>query len=187
MTTAPSITTTRLCQTTLAMTPPNPQARPYMEDPLPPLSSICLLKSSPRRSQPPLAHTPGYLDLLLPLPMLQYPLDQAPLPPTISSPLAKCPLTQSIALSPPMPSNPMLTSPSLTGSSSLQKHAPTATTKSWPPKKKVTRRSWMTSTKPSSLWRPILSATSTPSPNPQWLRREWPTPHVHHPLWQWTL
>src|SRR6266446_9157600 len=102
LTTVPFITPTRLCQTTLTMTPPNPQPRPHTEDPLPPLSSICLLKSSPRRSQPPLAHTPDYLDSLLPLPMLQYLSEEIPLPPTISSPSDRCPLGQSTVPSPPM-------------------------------------------------------------------------------------
>ena len=45
--TAPFITATRACQISLAMTPQNPPTPPAMADPLPPLSSIHLLKSSP--------------------------------------------------------------------------------------------------------------------------------------------
>ncbi len=54
-TTVPFTTTIRLCQTTPAMTPPNPLPHLHMEDPLPLLSSIHLLKSSPHHSQPSLA------------------------------------------------------------------------------------------------------------------------------------
>ncbi len=97
-TTAPFTTPTRLCQTTLAMTPPNPQPCPHTEDLLPPLLSICLLKSSPCHTQPSLAHTLDYLDLLLPLPMLQYPLEEALSSPTISSPLGRCPLNRFAAV-----------------------------------------------------------------------------------------
>src|SRR6266403_516480 len=53
-------------------------AGPSTEDPLPPLSSICLLKSSPHRSQAPSPHIPDYLDSFLLLPMLQYPQDPLP-------------------------------------------------------------------------------------------------------------
>src|SRR6266481_4538682 len=56
--TAPFITATSPCRISLAMTPQNPLARQAMEDPLPPLSSIRLLKSSPRRSQAPSSHVP---------------------------------------------------------------------------------------------------------------------------------
>src|SRR6266478_9337348 len=94
LTTVPFITPTRICQTTLAMTPPNPQPRPHTEGPLPPLSSIHLLKSSPHHSQLSLAHTPDYLDSLLPLPMLQYPSEETLSPPTISLPSDRCPLGQ---------------------------------------------------------------------------------------------
>src|SRR6266403_1899085 len=83
--TAPFITATSPCRISLAMTPQNPPAPQATEDLLPPLSSIRLLKSSPRRSQAPSSHVPEYLDSLLPLPMLQYPQDPLP-PPTISSP-----------------------------------------------------------------------------------------------------
>src|SRR6266481_5542246 len=76
--TAPFITATSPCQISLAMTPQNPPTPPATEDPLPPLSSIRLLKSSPRRSQVPSSHVPGYLDCLLPLPMLHYPMDRRP-------------------------------------------------------------------------------------------------------------
>src|SRR6266403_173197 len=51
--TAPFITATRPCRISLAMSPQNPSTPPATEDPLPPLSLICLLKSSPRRSQAP--------------------------------------------------------------------------------------------------------------------------------------
>src|SRR6266478_7911948 len=89
-TTAPFITPTRLCQTTLAMTLPNPQPHLHTKDPLPPLSSIRLLKSSPHHSQPSLAHTPEYLDSLLLLPMLQYPLEKTPPPPTVTAMTLDC-------------------------------------------------------------------------------------------------
>src|SRR6266478_849931 len=116
------------------MTPQNPPAPQAMEDPLPPLSSIRLLKSSPRHSQPPSSHVPGYLDSLLPLPMLQYPQD-LPLPKTTSSPLDKCPLNQSAPPSPATTSPPTLIVRSLTDSSSPPRPAPTATTKTSLPKK----------------------------------------------------
>src|SRR6266436_8063003 len=86
--TAPFITATSPCWISLAMTPQNPPAPLATEDPLPQLSSIRLLKSSPRHSQAPSSHVPGYLDSLLPLPMLQYPQDPPP-PKTISSPSDK--------------------------------------------------------------------------------------------------
>ncbi len=146
LTTAPFITATRLCQTTPAMTLLNPQPHPHIEDPLPPLLSIHLLKSSPCRSQPSLAHTPDYLDSLLPLPMLQYPPDPTQ-PLTISSPSDKCPLAQSAAPLPATTSNWTPTAPSSMGSSSLQKHASTTSNKTWPPKKRTTKRSWMTAMK----------------------------------------
>src|SRR6266404_625230 len=69
--TAPFITATSPCQISLAMTLQNPPAPPSTKDPLPPLSSIRLLKSSPHRSQVPLSHVLECLDSLLPLPMLQ--------------------------------------------------------------------------------------------------------------------
>ncbi len=93
--TAPFITATSPCRISLTMTPQNPTP-PVTMDPLPPLSSIRLLKSSPRRSQAPSSHILEYLDSLLPLPMLQYPQDPLP-PPTISSPLDKCLPDQSTA------------------------------------------------------------------------------------------
>src|SRR6266436_5661466 len=55
--TAPFITATSPCRISLAMTLQNPTP-PATEDPLPPLSSIRLLKSSPRRSQAPSSHIP---------------------------------------------------------------------------------------------------------------------------------
>src|SRR6266403_2179919 len=67
--TAPFITATSPCRISLAMTLQNPPVPLFMEDPLPPLSLIRLLKSSPRRSQVPLSHIPECLDSLLPLPM----------------------------------------------------------------------------------------------------------------------
>src|SRR6266478_4626599 len=110
------------------MTPQNPPAPQAMEDPLPPLSSIRLLKSSPRHSQPPSSHVPGYLDSLLPLPMLQYPQDPQP-PPTISSPSDKCPLDQSEVPSPATTSQPTPTDPSSTDWSSPLRPAPIASSK----------------------------------------------------------
>src|SRR6266404_8546454 len=97
--TAPFITATSPCRISLAMTPQNPPAPLSMEDLLPLLLSIRLLKSSPCRSQVPLSHILECLDSLLPLPMLQYPQDPPPLP-TISSPSDKCPPDQSAAPSP---------------------------------------------------------------------------------------
>ncbi len=141
--TAPFITVTSPCQISLAMTPQNPPVPPSTEDPLPPLSSIRLLKSSPRRSQVPMSHIPEYLDSLLPLPMLQYPQDPPP-PPTISSPSDKCPLDRSAA---PLPVTTSLQTPIAPSSmdwSSPPRPAPTTTTKTWPPKKWTTKRSWMT-------------------------------------------
>src|SRR6266481_6092310 len=102
--TAPFITVTSPCRISLAMTPQNPPAPQATEDPLPPLSSIRLLKSSPRRSQAPSSHVPGYLDSLLPLPMLQY-LQDPPLPRTTSSPSDKC------LPDPSAPPSPATTSP----------------------------------------------------------------------------
>src|SRR6266446_3370112 len=98
--TAPFITATSPCCISLTQSPPHPTP-PATMDPLPPLSSIRLLKSSPRRSQVPSSHVPGYLDSLLPLPMLQYPQDPPPQK-TTSSPLDKCPPDLSIAPSPAM-------------------------------------------------------------------------------------
>src|SRR6266478_87982 len=146
------------------MTPQNPPAPQAMEDPLPPLSSIRLLKSSPRHSQPPSSHVPGYLDSLLPLPMLQYPQDP-PLPKTTSSPLDNCPLVQSTPPWPATPSPPILTDRSLMDLSSPPRPAPTATTKTSPPKKRTTRRSWMTVKRRSSSSKPASSGTLTPSPS----------------------
>src|SRR6266436_6299666 len=96
--TAPFITATSPCRISLAMTPQNPTP-PATTDPLPPLSSIRLLKSSPRCSQAPSSHVPEYLDSLLPLPMLQYPQDPPPKR-TTSSPSDKCPPDQSAPPSP---------------------------------------------------------------------------------------
>ncbi len=146
------------------MTPQNPLAPQSMEDPLPLLSSIRLLKSSPRRSQPPSIHVPEYLDSLLPLPMLQYPQDP-PLPPTTSSPSDKCLLDQSIAQLPATTSLPTPTDPSLTDWLSPPKPAPIASSKTWQPKKRTTKRSWMTMKRRSSSWKPASLDTSTPSPN----------------------
>ncbi len=147
--TAPFITTTRACQISLAMTPQNPPAPPSMGDPLPLLSSIHLLKSSPHHSQLSSVHTLDSLDSLLPLPMLQYPQDPQP-PLTTSSPSDKCPLNQSTVQSPAMTSPLTPIDPLSTGSSSHQKHAPTASNKTWLPKKRITKRSWMTMKKRSS-------------------------------------
>src|SRR6266403_6263761 len=147
------------------MNPQNPSTPPAMEDPLPPLSSIRLLKSSPRRSQAPSSHAPGYLDSLLPLPMLQYLQD--PLPPkTTSSPSGKCPLDQS---APPSPATTSLQTPTAQlsmGSSSPPRPATIATTKTSPSKKQTTKRSWMTVKRRLSFLKPASSDTSIPSPNP---------------------
>src|SRR6266404_4917008 len=163
--TAPFITVTSPCRISLAMTPQNPPAPPATEDPLPPLSSIHLLKSSPHRSQAPSSHVPGYLDSLLLLPMLQYPQDP-PLPPTISSPSDRCLPDQSVPPLPATTSPPIPTAQSSTGSSSPPRLAPTATTKTSPPRKRTTKRSWMTMKRRSSFLKPASSDTSTPSPNP---------------------
>src|SRR6266478_1904672 len=133
------------------MTPQNPPAPLSTGDPLPPLSLIRLLKSSPRRSQAPSSHVPKYLDSLLPLPMLQYPQDPPP-PPTISSPSDKCPPDRSEAQSPVTTSLPTPIDPSSTGWSSPPKLAPTASNKTWLPKKQTTKRSWMTVKRRSSSW-----------------------------------
>src|SRR6266478_4137573 len=162
--TAPFITTTSPCHISLAMTPQNPTP-PATEDPLPLLSSIRLLKSSPRRSQAPSSHVPGYLDSLLPLPMLQYPQDPPP-PRTTSSPLDKCLPDRSAPPSPATTSPPTPTARSSMGSSSPPRLAPTATAKTSPPKKRTTKRSWMTVKRRSSFLKPTLSDTSTPSLNP---------------------
>src|SRR6266478_4584892 len=162
--TAPFITVTSPCRISLAMTLQNPLAPPSTEDPLPLLSLIRLLKSSPRCSQVPMSHVPECLDSLLLLPMLQYPQDP-PLPPTISSPLDKCLPGQSIVPSPAMTSPQTPTAPSSMGWSSPPKPALTASTKTWPPKKWTTKRSWMTVKRRSSSSRPDSSGISTPSPN----------------------
>src|SRR6266403_557270 len=162
--TAPFINITSPCWISLAMTQQNPPAPPSMGDPLPPLLSIRLLKSSPRCSQPSSPHTPDNLDSLLLLPMLQYPQDP-PLPPIISLLLDRCPLAQSTAPSPATPSPPTPIVPSSTDWSSLRKPALTASTKTWLPKKRSTKRSWMTMKKRSSSWRPTSSGTLTPSPS----------------------
>src|SRR6266478_1667835 len=116
------------------MTPQNPLAPPSMEGPLPQLSSIRLLKSSPRRSQVPMPHVLEYLDSLLLLPMLQY-LQDPPLPPTISSPSDKCLPDQSAAPSPAMTCLPIPIAPSSTDWWSPPRLAPTTSSKTWPPKK----------------------------------------------------
>src|SRR6266403_639116 len=127
--TAPFITVTSPCRISLAMSPQNPSTPLAMGDPLPPLSLIRLLKSSPRCSQAPSSHVPEYLDSLLPLPMLQYPQD--PLPPkTTSSPSDRCLPDQSA-----------------------------------PPRKRTTKRSWMTVKRRSNSSRPVSSDTLTPSPS----------------------
>ncbi len=162
--TAPFITATSPCRISLAMTPQNPLAPQATEDPLPQLSSICLLKSSPRCSQAPSSHVPGYLDSLLPLPMLQYPQDPPPLP-TTSSPSDKCPPDRSAAPSPATISPLTLTGPLSTDLSSPPRPAPIASSKTSPLKKRITKRSWMTVKRQSSSLRRDLSATSTPSPN----------------------
>ncbi len=146
------------------MTLQNPPAPPFTEDPLPPLSLIRLLRSSPHRSQAPSLHTPEYLDSLLLLPMLQYPQDP-PLPPTISLPLDRCPPDQSAVLSPATTSLLTPITPSSTGWSSPQKLAPTDSSKTWPPKKRTTKRSWMTMKKQLSFLRPASSGTLTPFPS----------------------
>ncbi len=162
--TAPFITATRACWISLAMTSQNPLALPFTEDPLPPLSSICLLKSSPWHSQPPLTHTLGYLDPLLLLPMLQYPQDLQPLPTTFS-PSDRCHLTQSAPPSPATTSQPTPTAPLSTGWLLPQKHAHTTSSKTSLPKKQTTKRSWMTVTRRLSSWKPASSGTLTPSPS----------------------
>ncbi len=162
--TAPFITITSPCWISLAMTPQNPPALPSMEDPLPLLSSIRLLKSSPRRSQGSLPHVPDNLDSLLPLPMLQYPQDPPP-PLTISSPLDKCPPGQSTVPLPAMTSPQTPTAPSSMGWSSPRKPTLTTSTKIWPPKKQTTKRSWMTMKRRSNSSRPDLSGILTPSPS----------------------
>src|SRR6266403_1940983 len=163
--TAPFITVTSPCRISLAMSPPNP-IPPATTDLLPPLSSIRLLKSSPHRSQAPSSHVPGYLDSLLPLPMLQYPQDPPP-PRTTSSPSDKCPPDLSAPPSPATTSPPTPTDRSSTGSSSPPRLAPTATTKTSSPKKRSTRRSWMTVKRRSSSSKPASSGTSTPSLTPR--------------------
>src|SRR6266403_5219079 len=163
--TAPFITATSPCWISLAMTSQNPPAPPSTEDLLPPLSLIRLLKSSPRHSQVPMSHIPEYLDSLLPLPMLQYPQDP-PLPPTISSPLDKCLPDRSAAPSPVMTSPQTPTAQLSTGWSSPLKLAPTTTTKTWPPKKRTTKRSWMTMKRRLSFLKPASLGTLSPSPNP---------------------
>src|SRR6266478_5524427 len=151
--TAPFITTTSPCRISLAMTLQNPLAPLSMEDPLPPLSSIHLLKSSPHRSQAPSSHVPGYLDSLLPLPMLQYPQDPPP-PPTISSPLDKCLPDQSAPPSPAMTSPQTPIDQLSMGLSSLPRPTLTATAKTLLPKKWSTKRSWMTVKRRSSFLKP---------------------------------
>src|SRR6266446_2462921 len=136
--TAPFITATSPCQISLAMTPQNPPTPPATEDPLPPLSSIHLLKSSPRCSQAPSSHVPGYLDSLLPLPMLQYPQDP-PQPPTTSSPSDRCLPSQSMPPLPATTSLPTCTAQSSMGSLSPPKLAPIATAKTSPPRKQTTK------------------------------------------------
>src|SRR6266478_991494 len=153
--TAPFITVTSPCRISLAMSPQNPTP-PATGDPLPQLSSIRLLKTSPR--------IPEYLDSLLLLPMLQYPQD--PLPPkTISSPSGKCPPDQSVPPSPATTSLPTPTAQLSMGSSSPPKPAPTDITKTSPPKKRTTKRSWMTMKRRSSFLKPVSSGTSIPSPS----------------------
>src|SRR6266478_763009 len=146
------------------MSPPNPTP-PATMDPLPPLSSIRLLKSSPRRSQAPSSHTPEYLDSLLPLPILQYPQDPPP-PRTTSSPSDKCLPDQSAPPSPATTSPPTPTAQLSMGSSSPPRLAPIATAKTSPPRKQTTKRSWMTVKRRLSFLKPASSDTSTPSPNP---------------------
>src|SRR6266436_6117650 len=111
-----------------------------------------------------MSHVPEYLDSLLPLPMLQYPQDPLP-PPTTSSPLDKCLPGQSAVQSPATTSPPTPIGPSSTDWSSPPTPAPTASNKTWPPKKRTTRRSWMTVKRQSSSLRPASLGTSTPSPN----------------------
>src|SRR6266478_2252219 len=146
------------------MSPPNPTPR-ATTDPLPPLSSIRLLKSSPRCSQAPSSHVPEYLDSLLPLPMLQYPQDPPP-PRTTSSPSDKCLPDPSTPPSPATTSPPTPTVQSSTGSLSPPRLTPIAIAKTSPPKKRTTKRSWMTVKRRSSFLKPASSDTSTPSPNP---------------------
>src|SRR6266478_476394 len=159
--TAPFITATSPCRISLAMTPQHPTP-PVTMDPLPLLSSIRLLKSSPRRSQVPSSHVPEYLDSLLPLPMLRYPQDPPPLK-TTSSPLDKCLPDQSAPPSPATTSPPTPTAQLSMGLSLPPKPARIATTKTSPPKKQTTRRSWMTVKRRSNSSRPVSSGTSTPS------------------------
>src|SRR6266436_3124532 len=135
-----------------------------MKNQLHQLSSIRLLKTSPRRSQPPSPHVPEYLDSLLPLPMLQYPRDPSP-PKTTSSPSDKCPLDQSVPPSPVTTSPPTPTAQLSMGSSSPPKPAPTGSTKTSPLKKRTTKRSWMTVKRRSSFLKPASSGILTPSPS----------------------
>src|SRR6266436_6379117 len=163
--TAPFISVTSPCRISLAMSPQHPTP-PATGDPLPQLSSIRLLKTSPRRSQAPSPHIPEYLDSLLPLPMLQYPQDPPP-PKTTSSPSDKCPPSQ---FAPPLPATISLPTPTAQlsmGSSSPPRPAPTDTTRTSPLKKRTTKRSWMTVKRRSNSSRPASSGTSTPSPNPR--------------------
>src|SRR6266403_5521053 len=161
--TAPFITVTSPCRISLAMSPQSPIST-ATEGPLPRLSSIRLLKTSPRRSQPPSPHVPEYLDSLLPLPMLQYPPDPPP-PRTTSSPSDKCRPAQSAPPSPATSSPPTPTGQSSTGSSSPPKPAPSDTAKTSPPKKRTTKRSWMTMKRRSSFLKPASSGISTASPS----------------------
>ncbi len=144
------------------MSLPNHQ-QPQTGDPLPPLLSICLLKSSPLLSQPSSPRLPDYLDCLLLLPTLQYPPDKTPAPSTSSSPLDDSPHDLSIApsLHTTWTHPPII--PSSMGWSSPQKHTHASSTSNSPPRKKAIRRRWMTLMKPLSSLKPVSSGTSTPS------------------------
>src|SRR6266478_3814029 len=111
------------------------------------------LEEFPRRSQAPSSHVPGYLDSLLPLPMLQYPQDP-PLPPTISSPSDRCLPDQSAPPSPAMTSPQTPIDQLSMGLSSLPRPTLTATAKTLLPKKWSTKRSWMTVKRRSSFLKP---------------------------------
>src|SRR6266446_2604036 len=136
-------------------------------DPLPPLSLIHLLRSSPLLSQTPLPQLPDYLDYLLLLPTLQYPSEKTPPLSTISLPSDNSPLDLSIMPSPLTALNQAHTTSSSTGLSSPQKHALTALSNNSLLKKRNTRRAWVTSKKALSSWKPTSLGTLIPSPNPQ--------------------
>ncbi len=157
-------TTNRTCQITPTMTLPN-LLQPQTGDPLPPLSSICLLRSSHLLSQPSMPQLPEYLGSSLLLSALQYLSEKTP-PPSINSfSLDDSPHDLSRALLPCTTWTPPPTMPSSMDWSSPWKHTHTNTTKPLLPRKRPIRRSWMTLVKPLSSLRPALLDTLTPSAN----------------------